>query len=80
MTIVEQGSCASASDVPQPITAGFGLVKQILEPASAPVDAPTRPSPRSRRWTALARRRQYNHPRRERFVEEAAMSREMFRL
>ncbi len=28
----------------------------------------------------VARRRQYNHPRRERFVEDAATRREMFRL
>jgi hypothetical protein len=33
-----------------------------------------------RRSTAIAGERRYHHPRRERFVEEAAMSREMFRL
>ena len=32
------------------------------------------------RLTAIAGGRRYHHPRRERFVEEAAMSREMFRL
>jgi hypothetical protein len=32
------------------------------------------------RLTAIAGERRYHHPRRERFVEEAAMSREMFRL
>jgi hypothetical protein len=35
---------------------------------------------RLRRLTAIAGGRRYHHPRRERFVEEAAMSREMFRL
>jgi hypothetical protein len=35
---------------------------------------------RLRRSTAIAGERRYHHPRRERFVEEAAMSREMFRL
>jgi hypothetical protein len=35
---------------------------------------------RLRRSTATAGGRRYHHPRRERFVEEAAMSREMFRL
>jgi hypothetical protein len=35
---------------------------------------------RLRRLTAVARGRRYHHPRRERFVEDAAMSREMFRL
>ena len=33
-----------------------------------------------RRMTAIAGGRRYHHPRRERFVDEAAMSREMFRL
>ena len=33
-----------------------------------------------RRLAAVADGRRYHHPRRERFVEEAAMSREMFRL
>jgi hypothetical protein len=32
------------------------------------------------RSPVFGRRRQYNHPRRERFVEESAMAREMFRL
>ncbi|MFZ0718595.1 hypothetical protein [Mycobacterium sp.] len=35
---------------------------------------------RLRRLTAIAGGRRYHHPRRERFVEEAAMSREMYRL
>jgi hypothetical protein len=80
MTIVEQAPCSSPLVVPPPVTDGVELVEQILEPASPPVNEATRRSSRARRWTAFARRRQYNHPRRERFVEEAAMSREMFRL
>ena len=40
---------------------------------------PQRQSP-LRRLMAIAGGRRYHHPRRERFVEEAAMSREMFRL
>ncbi|HEX4390047.1 MAG TPA: hypothetical protein VH084_00685 [Mycobacterium sp.] len=35
---------------------------------------------RLRRLTAIAGGRRHHHPRRERFVEEAVMSREMFRL
>jgi len=35
---------------------------------------------RVRRSTAIAAGRRSHHPRRERFIEEAAMSREMFRL
>ena len=35
---------------------------------------------RLHRSTEIRGERRYNHPRRERFVEEAAMSREMFRL
>ena len=37
-------------------------------------------NPQLRRLAAIAGGRRYHHPRRERFVEEAAMSREMFRL
>ena len=33
-----------------------------------------------RRLTAIAGGRRYHHPQRERFVEDPAMSREMFRL
>jgi len=35
---------------------------------------------RLRRLKAIAGGRRFHHPRRERFVEEAATSREMFRL
>jgi hypothetical protein len=80
MTILEQAPYSTALDEPQPITVDVGPAEQIVEPASAPADEQTRPSSRSHRRTVLTRPRQYNHPRRERFVDEAAMSREMFRL
>jgi hypothetical protein len=79
MTIVEHAPYSIDLEAPQPITAEPPLVEQIAEPASAPADEQTRPS-RLQRWTAFGQRRRYNHPRREQFVEEAAMSREMFRL
>jgi hypothetical protein len=80
MTIVEHAPYSTNCDAQQPITTDSPLVEQIVEPASTPADEQTQPLSRSHRWTVFTRRRQYNHPRRERFVEEAAMSREMFRL
>jgi hypothetical protein len=77
MTIVEHAPYPADFTVTQPVTVD-------IPPAPAPVSEPVpqsqeRPS-RLHRLAAFSRRRQYNHPRRERFVEEAAMSREMFRL
>jgi hypothetical protein len=57
-----------------------------LAPASENATAMPPPGAKARRrsrfaWLgASATGRRYHHPQRERFVEEAAMSREMFRL
>jgi hypothetical protein len=60
------------------------LKEQVVARApAAPSDAnPQFPQRQSqlRRLAATAGGRRYHHPRQERFVEEAAMSREMFRL
>jgi hypothetical protein len=80
MTIVEHAPCSTNYAAQQSITADSSPIEQFVEPAPAPANGQTQPSSRSHRWTVFARRRRYNHPRRERFVEDAAMSREMFRL
>jgi hypothetical protein len=77
MTIVEHAPDPAAFTVTQPITVD---VPPVLAPASEPAPQSLERPSRLHRLAAFSRRRQYNHPRRERFVEEAAMSREMFRL
>jgi hypothetical protein len=70
MTIVEHA----------PFPADLVVAPPELAPPSEPAPQSLKRPSRWHRMAAPTRRRQYNHPRRERFVEEAAMSREMFRL
>ena len=78
MTITEHAPYSTKVDDSYP---GPGI-----EPQEDPVNAGDR-NPGVPQWQWQLRRlttttewRPYHHPRRERFVEEAAMSREMFRL
>ena len=79
MTITEHAPHPSSVDDLYPASD----VESHDDPFNAALD--TNPQFPQRQWrlrrpTAIAGGRRYHHPRRERFVEEAAMSREMFRL
>lgn len=84
MTITEHASYSTTFDVSLIESHGDQLDVTPAEPdlaaaAVADVEAPQRKS--WRQWLAAGEGgRRYHHPRRERFVEEAAMSREMFKL
>jgi hypothetical protein len=83
MTIAEHVPYSSRFDVSHPIPVTESRADPIGEARAEPTGMDVAvPRHRSRfsRFTAGARARRYNYPRRERFVEEAAMSREMFRL
>jgi hypothetical protein len=92
MTITEHTAHRNHFDDSEPATSSephrdpvdAAPVGQILAPApvlavGADPQSLQRPS-LLRRLSSNAQGRRYHHPRRERFVEEAAMSREMFRL
>ncbi len=84
MTITEHASYSTTFDVSLVDSQGDPLDVRPAEPvvaaaAVADVAAPQRKS--WRQWLAAGEGgRRYHHPRRERFVEDAAMSREMFNL
>jgi hypothetical protein len=90
MTITEHALHSTSFDDSYPVPAvesredpfSAAFDEQVAMPAVASDANPSLPQRqlRVRRFTAIAERRPYHHPRRERFVEEAAMSREMFRL
>ena len=84
MTITEHASYSTTVDVPLVESRGDPLDVRPAAPvvAAAPVVDVAAPQRKSwRQWLAAGEEgRRYHHPRRERFVEEAAMSREMFRL
>jgi hypothetical protein len=70
---------SSTTSKPEQDSISLAPAGEIATAASPPGSTVIR---RSRfAWLGMAfTRRQYHHPQRERFVEDAAMSREMFRL
>jgi hypothetical protein len=84
MTITENASYSTTFDVSVIESHGDPLDVRPAESvvaAAAVADVATPQRKSWRRWLAAAEGgRPYHHPRRERFVEEAAMSREMFKL
>jgi hypothetical protein len=84
MTITEHASYSTTFDVSLIESHGDPLDVRPAEPvvaAAAVADIAAPPRRSWRQWLATGEGgRRYHHPRRERFVEEAAMSREMFKL
>ena len=92
MTITEHAPYSTNVDDSQPVPVdesredpfNAALDEQVVAPVPAVASDANPQFPqrqlRLRRLKAIAGGRRFHHPRRERFVEEAAMSREMFRL